>query len=359
MQSLELNQRFFEEAVQPALAGRFPRLVYGAALVGWGSEVLGYDDAWSRDHGWGPGFQLFLSAADLKGMGSRIKAELSLKLPGRFAGFSTHFSKPDRWGIRYAETHRRGPVRHRIELVEPRAYFKAYLGCDPGRMSERQWLACPQQKLLTCVSGRVFRDDHGRLKSLRSALSYFPHPVWVYLLRAQWFRIGQEEAYVERLLHAGDRLGARLVLGRLCQDLIRLSFLIERRYWPYQKWLARAFSELTLGRRLAPMLERALGHAEPAQGLRRWHQCIETVCAAFNELGLVAPVNAKVCRLEYLDRPCRAIDGYAISAALEPLLRRTKLGQQRFRLGSLDQVLDWADEASNPDFCREFQRIYG
>ena len=43
VKGLELSRLFFEEAVRPALAAEFPSLRYAAALVGTGSEVLGFD----------------------------------------------------------------------------------------------------------------------------------------------------------------------------------------------------------------------------------------------------------------------------------------------------------------------------
>ncbi len=47
---LELAQRFYQEAVQPILAMSFPMLPYGAALLGSGSDVLGFDTPMSTDH---------------------------------------------------------------------------------------------------------------------------------------------------------------------------------------------------------------------------------------------------------------------------------------------------------------------
>jgi hypothetical protein len=44
---LALSEAFYREAVRPLLAEHFPGLPHAAALVGWGSDVVGYDDAQS------------------------------------------------------------------------------------------------------------------------------------------------------------------------------------------------------------------------------------------------------------------------------------------------------------------------
>ena len=59
---LDLAGAFFAEVVRPLLDEAYPRLPYAAALLGPGSEVLGYDTARSTDHDWGPRLQLFLAA---------------------------------------------------------------------------------------------------------------------------------------------------------------------------------------------------------------------------------------------------------------------------------------------------------
>jgi hypothetical protein len=43
----ELSRAFYAEVVRPLLGDR----PHGAALLGWGSDVLGYDTERSTDHG--------------------------------------------------------------------------------------------------------------------------------------------------------------------------------------------------------------------------------------------------------------------------------------------------------------------
>ena len=58
---VELSRRYFHDVVEPVLAREFPDLRYSAALIGYGSEVLGFDTPMSTDHNWGPRVLLFLS----------------------------------------------------------------------------------------------------------------------------------------------------------------------------------------------------------------------------------------------------------------------------------------------------------
>ena len=66
LNGIQLSEGFYLEAVRPLLEQYFPGLPHAAALLGNGSEVLGYDDATSTDHHWGPRMQLFVRAGGLR-----------------------------------------------------------------------------------------------------------------------------------------------------------------------------------------------------------------------------------------------------------------------------------------------------
>ena len=60
------------------------RLAVGIAI---GSQAHGNDDEISRDHGWGPGFSVWLSSEDFDPLGQRLQEVLD-QLPRTFQGYS-------------------------------------------------------------------------------------------------------------------------------------------------------------------------------------------------------------------------------------------------------------------------------
>src|SRR6266581_3182688 len=64
MSGRELAQQFHADVVAPLLARAMPRLRYAAARLGSGSDVLGLDDAMSRDHDWGCRLTMLVDEAD-------------------------------------------------------------------------------------------------------------------------------------------------------------------------------------------------------------------------------------------------------------------------------------------------------
>src|SRR6516162_8226265 len=96
---LQLSELFYREAVKPILGAEFPQLAYSAALIGSGSEVLGYDTPQSMDHNWVPKVLLFVKAADYERYQQEIREVLRWQLPYEICGIQTNFDAPDANGV--------------------------------------------------------------------------------------------------------------------------------------------------------------------------------------------------------------------------------------------------------------------
>src|SRR3984885_3451953 len=86
----ELARQFHADVVQPLLAQAMPRLGYAAGRLGSGSDVLGLDDAMSRDHDWGCRLTLLVDEADRDAV-PQIRELLERKLPGSYRGHPVRF----------------------------------------------------------------------------------------------------------------------------------------------------------------------------------------------------------------------------------------------------------------------------
>jgi hypothetical protein len=326
----ELNGRFFRRAVAPILASQFPRLRYTAALLGAGSEVLGYDTAVSQDHDWGPRAQLFLFPRDARRSRRDILRALRQELPATFGGFSTRFSASDSDGVR-VRSKDGTPI---IWIGTIPEFSSSYLHINPaGKLDALDWLVLPQQKLLSVVRGPVYHDGIG-LERFRSRFRYFPRDVWLHLLAAQWSLLAEEEAFVGRAGAVQDELGARLIAARQVREIIRLAFLLERAYIPYDKWLGTAFRELQIAQRLLPPLLRALQAAHPSSRERALSQTYEIVARKQNALRIAPSLPARTSRFH--DRPYRIIHAAELAKGIRGRIRDPRL-RLSTSIGSVDQ----------------------
>lgn len=288
---LELSEGYYREAVRPILDRHYPHLPHSAALIGWGSDVLGFDTPVSTDHFWGPRVRIFLPEERMTDAPA-IYETLRHELPVAFRGYSTHFGKPDEadGGTRLRQDVEHGPVEPLVEFLTIRDLWQGDLGVNPFTDPDpADWLTFSEHPLLTLTSGKVFHDDLG-LEAVRARFRYYPRDVWLYLLAAQWSLIGQEEAFAGRTAQVGDELGSRVVTARLVERVMRLCFLMEQRYAPYSKWFGTAFARLKSAARMAPLLEGALAADTYAERDPWMAQIYRYAVELHNELRITPPV---------------------------------------------------------------------
>ena len=356
---LTLNRRFYSEAVRPILSREFPGLAYSAALIGYGSDVLRFDTEQSTDHNWGPRLQLFLSSADFVQLRAAIDQTLRDRLPLAFLGYPVNFSAPDLsdGGTQCMEAVDEGPVRHLIEITTVDAYFRRYLGVAPDdTLTAVDWLVLPQQQLLEITAGEVFHDRLGALEPARTRFTWFPHDVWLYRMRAQWARIGQEEAFVGRTGQAGDELGSRIVAARLVRDLMRLTFLQERRYAPYNKWLGTAFSRLSCADFLTPLFEAALTALDWTSRQQPLAEAYEIVARMHNDLAVTPPVDPTV--RPFFSRPFTVLFAGRFADALKAAITDETL-RELPPVGAVDQFVDSTDLTDESRLAATLRAVYG
>jgi hypothetical protein len=323
---LQLCRDYYEELVRPVLDAGLAGLPHAAALLGRGSEVLGFDDEMSTDHDWRPRVVLFLTEDDRAARGDEVGEVLRRELPATFRG---------------------RPAGYELHTV--RGYFLERLALDvDGEIEARDWLTLPEQGLRMYTSGAVFHDEVG-LQVARDRIAHYPRDVWLYLMAAGWWRVHPEANLVGRAGSVGDELGSALLGGRLVSDLMRLCFLMERQYAPYSKWFGTAFSRLPCGPDLTPMLWDVL-RAET------WQAREEALVAAHGKLvalhdtlHLTTPVETEVVQM--WDRPFRAawagIPDLLLAEIRDPAVLAVA---ERWPIGPVDRFRDllWPGQDRSP-----------
>ncbi|MEA3334809.1 MAG: DUF4037 domain-containing protein [Chloroflexota bacterium] len=355
---LALNRQFYAEVVRPLLDREVPDLVHSAALMGSGSDVLGFDTATSTDHNWGPRLQLFLPAREYAAQKVALDETLQNQLPPAFRGFSVNFSQPDMedGGTQRMETISTGPVRHLIEIETIDSFFQRHLGVTPGAdLNAIDWLLLSEQSLLEMTEGQVFHDGLGSLLPARERFDFYPRDVWLYRMAAQWQRLSQEEAFLGRCGDVGDDLGSRIVTARLVRDMMRLAFLMQRRYAPYSKWLGSAFSRLALARELLPLFEQAL-QAEDWQSRQRPVAAAYSFLAErYNALQITPPIDPSV--RDYFGRPYLVIFAERFSRPLQDAISDQVLKGIPL-IGAIDQFADSTDLTDDLSLPRRLRVLY-
>jgi hypothetical protein len=331
----DVAEGFHAEVIAPLVGG----VPYAAGLLGWGSDVLGYDTARSMDHGWGPRLVVLVDADEVE----RVRKAVDEGLPDEYDGHPVRFG----WDG-YAP-------RHHVTVATLGDWLAGQLGFDASQgIGVDDWLVTPQQQFLGVVAGRVYADD-GRLARVREALAWYPDQIWRWTLACQWSRIAQEEAFVQRTHEVGDELGSRVVAARLVRDLMRLALLQARTYAPYTKWLGTAFARLGHPDGLDVALADAVAAGSYADRERALVTAYELVGRRHNALGITDELDPSP--RPYFDRPAQVLGADRFVKACLATVTDGAVARHGL-IGSIDQFADNTDVLSGPAAFRKLISVY-
>ena len=355
---VQLNELFYHEILKPLLAQNFPTLAYSAALIGYGSDVLGFDTAQSMDHNWGPRVKLFLTPADFVKEKDAIDQCLRRNLPHTFRGIPVGFDEPNMadGGTQRLQASETGLVNHLIGIGTVSKFLQGSLGIDPiAPLTSIDWLTFPEQALLELTSGKVFYDGLNELEPMRAKFAYYPRDVWLYRMAAQWQRISQEVSFVGRAGDVGDDLGSRIIAARLARDVMRLCFLIERQYAPYSKWFGTAFARLQCASRLTPILQSALNASDWHEREARLGDAYVIIAEMHNALGITVYIEPMITL--FFNRPYHVIIAGNFAQALCAAITDEQI-KTLAPIGGIDQFSDSTDLIDNAQLAARSRTLY-
>ncbi len=333
-----------KEIVAPLMQSDFPQIKYAAALIGPGSEVLGFDNEVSTDHDWRPRIFIFLSENDKTVFGGELTKKLSEKIPDIFYDFSTKADNTE-------------DLRSQI-IFSVDEFWRRTLNFSPKLTPlAPDWLTFPEHILLSLTSGVVYRDDFGELTEARNRFSYYPDDIWLYMMAAQWTKISQEEAFMGRCGDVGDEIGSQVIAARLIKELMQLCFLMERQYAPYSKWFGTAFLKLDCAARLQSSMLEVLAQTKWIDRQACLSKVYELVAEIFNGKQIIdQPLDASVT--DYHTRPYKVISAGRFSEKLKEKIESPEIRGLTPDLGSINQFIDSTDMLAHPERCTKLKSIY-
>ena len=253
MNGLELAEKYYEAYGRPMLETKFSDIMDQAAvgLVGQGSECLGFDDAISMDHDYGPSFCIWLPRDIYVQYGAAMQAEYDA-LPQEFMGFSG----------RVAEEQGQG----RVGVLCIEDFYAGILGRDTVLLTNQDWLTLSEADLATATNGKVFEDRLGKFSKIRDGLlQYYPREVWIRRLVQSMAKAAQSGQYnYARAMKRGERVTAELSLTEFIRESMKIVYLLNRKFAPYDKWMRRGMKELPIGSEIGDMLDLLYTIPDPA-----------------------------------------------------------------------------------------------
>lgn len=233
VKGLDLCRAYFKEVCYPLLEREFanflPRMAAG--LIGEGSECYGFDDEISRDHDFGPSFQIYIPKEDMPVYGERLKSRLET-LPKTFQGF----------GARVESQYGDG----RVGVFAIEDFYRKFIAAEGVPETLSHWRQIPENALSTVTNGEVFFDHYGKFTQIREELKKgYPEDVRLKKIAARLMKMAQSGQYnFPRCNKRKEYVAARLALSEFMSVSMSLVYLLNHAYRPYYKWVHRGLLDL-------------------------------------------------------------------------------------------------------------------
>lgn len=277
---IAVSRQFFQEVVLPILTREFPDVTAQTAfgLFGYGSEAYRQDDAYSRDHHWGLRVDALMPDALFQAHRDVILQTLRENLPATFQGYTLR------------EGHLAGVGLAPDSLP---AFLQRTLGSDHPPETYTEWLQLPEEDIVHVINGEVWHDPSGRFTAIRQAFqTHYPEPVRLRRI-AHWCRYfsGMGTYALKRAILRNDVFYATTRFANAIRLGVQLAFLLDRRFFPYDKWLMAYFARLPrLYTPLNPLVEEAV---QPATSWERKLELLDRMADILDETmvadGLIKP----------------------------------------------------------------------
>lgn len=276
MKGLDICERYFKAFAEPVLRKSFGDILEYIACGMWGegSECLGFDDAASRDHDFGPAFVIAVSDSVSDEAFKRLEAMYN-NLPKCYMGLSRVNTRE---GI------------GRVGVMRIEKILEKATGFDHVPKGIEEWQSCVDENLVLITNGRVFLDEGCFFADIRRHIK-FDQPYFVYFnkLAMNLELMAKHGQYgYKRALSRQDAAAALIAKAEFVKAVMRAAHLLSRKYAPYDKWLFKSFKELVKNKRgmgkcyekILPQLENIVQRGVCEEDIAS----MENICSVINAL---------------------------------------------------------------------------
>lgn len=189
------------------------------ALVGAGSECLGYDDSISADHDNNTRCLVLLDNIDFK----KYQALLKKLFKEKF-------------------------LNTQIDIQNIYAFYTYYTSYPEGPQNIEEFFHVPEEYLCSATNGEVFYDGLGLFSQIRNQLlQYYPDDFRYKKLSFHLNYIAQSGQYnYPRILQRKDYVAAELALAEYMKHYISVIYLLNSQYMPFYKWANKGLEKLSI-----------------------------------------------------------------------------------------------------------------
>ena len=230
--SKQLFEEYYYEYGEPMLREKFPKFVDKIAIgkAGEGSECFGFDDEYSKDHDFGPGFSMWVTRETYGQIGEQLQDEYD-KLPTTYRGITR----------KDMDT---GKGRVGVCIIEE--FYERIIGMGKAPETLQEWSAIEESGLATATNGWVLKDEEGIFTSIREKiLLYYPEELWKSKIAQCMYHISQYGQYnYGRMAGRGDVVTAEQCRSGFIKNVMQLIYLLNRTYAPYYKWMYKGLEKI-------------------------------------------------------------------------------------------------------------------
>jgi len=268
---MAMARELYQQKGKPMLLSRFPEYekYMAVGLVGEGSECFGFDDEYSRDHDFQPGFCIWLP--------EEIHQKIGTSLQEAYNRMAGEAQMP---GSLMTET---GNGRRGVFSIGE--FYRRYIGTPGVPKDNVEWLMASESGLATATNGEIFTDHFGEFAAVRKRLlEFYPEDVYLKKLTARLAAMSQSGQYnYLRSMKRGDSAAACIAAAEFIKGAAGTFYLLRKTYMPFYKWMFRGMESLEGGREMAAVLARLARIPDEPERAEEKSRRIEEICILIRE----------------------------------------------------------------------------